>query len=271
MSEILNIVHRVYENIFKFITKPQYRNLRPEDAQIGEAQFNSIITRRHYIIIRATGAPHTPVRLHVVLLDNLAGNKIQHDSKKMTTLLESSATGGATEIIVVSDTEISSTIRAKIADNVVLHDKIVSLYTYNLFAVELPIAVGIPHILLSGEALQNVLADLHCSPKALPHIYDTDPQAIWIGARAGGIIKIGRQTDRGIEIAYRYVIRSSGSGSGVADADADDIKPSTDTGTKAPRDTKTTDIGDTTDGGTYDIADGVADDEADAGADVDAE
>jgi DNA-directed RNA polymerase I, II, and III subunit RPABC1 len=74
---------------------------------------------------------------------------------------------------------------------------------FNIFDHEL-----VPkHEILSPEEREKLLAKYRVHPYQLPRIRTTDPAAIAIGAKAGDIVKIIRNSaTAGKYIAYRYVV-----------------------------------------------------------------
>lgn len=88
----------------------------------------------------------------------------------------------------------------------------ISCYDYIKFAVNVPIGphCGIHRILTNEEKLELCNKEIHAWATSLPRIKVDDPQAIWIGAKDGDIIKIESPVNQGgIYVKYRIVIPSN--------------------------------------------------------------
>lgn len=63
------------------------------------------------------------------------------------------------------------------------------------------------HALLSPERAEQVLAEYHATAAEMPKMYDTDPMARYIGAKAGDMVEVVRPSiTSGLSTAYRVVI-----------------------------------------------------------------
>jgi DNA-directed RNA polymerase subunit H len=79
---------------------------------------------------------------------------------------------------------------------------------YNTFIIVVPKHVRVPpHIIMDGAAAQAYFDEFYVTRASLPRIRSDDPVIIWIGGRAGDIIKIIRTSEiAGTAIAYRRVV-----------------------------------------------------------------
>lgn len=114
------------------------------------------------------------------------------------------------DVMVVSDEPLSSHIHKVIAahlDNVTepMH---ISTHLYKQFIVEVPKHVSVPeHTIMSEEEIAVLVNEYYIRLETLPKILDTDVMAVWIGARAGDVIRIKRVSEvAGYSIAYRYCV-----------------------------------------------------------------
>jgi len=86
-------------------------------------------------------------------------------------------------------------------------------YMHKHFNIETPRGpFCFPHTILSHtEVRQVILHDLKVNPLALGKIYVDDPQAIWIGATVGDIVKIVSYSPLvGESVKYRVVSQRTG-------------------------------------------------------------
>ena len=63
-----------------------------------------------------------------------------------------------------------------------------------------------PHYRVSAAEQALIMRTLHAGGTP-SQIYETDPVAVWIGARLGELVEIWRPSEAGVEIAYRLVRR----------------------------------------------------------------
>jgi DNA-directed RNA polymerase subunit H len=66
------------------------------------------------------------------------------------------------------------------------------------------------HVVLSEKEKNKFLEEFNITPDQLPKILNTDPVAIYIGAKPGQIVKIVRKSHTAKEaVAYRLVVESN--------------------------------------------------------------
>ncbi|MDE2097442.1 MAG: hypothetical protein KGL39_09375 [Patescibacteria group bacterium] len=84
-----------------------------------------------------------------------------------------------------------------------------SMYPYHLFVTDLRKRKDIPrHTVMSPEDADRELKAMRLSGRDVPTIYETDPPAVWEGARAGQLLKIVRDSETAMTaVTYRLVIR----------------------------------------------------------------
>ncbi len=62
------------------------------------------------------------------------------------------------------------------------------------------------HSLISAKDANEMLHDMHLKHDNLPKIYNTDPQAVLLGAKPGDIIKVKRHDYGSAYESYRLVV-----------------------------------------------------------------
>lgn len=63
------------------------------------------------------------------------------------------------------------------------------------------------HELLSESEAKKVAREMEVPFEKFPKIFESDPQAVKLGAKAGSLIAIHRQDPTGKYVAYRYVVK----------------------------------------------------------------
>ena len=62
------------------------------------------------------------------------------------------------------------------------------------------------HELMSEKEVKTLLESMNMTLEGLPKIFDTDPQAVKLGAKAGQVIKIYRREVKREIPYYRFVV-----------------------------------------------------------------
>lgn len=195
------VAYDVYENIHKML---EYRGATKIPKMMEVAQFTNFIGTAGYVTIDAeTSRGKTFIFLVDVGSTYARGAP---DFKKLAKLIPTWR--DPINIIFVLDVAPSSHILKAANEIHATHaNYYVEIVHYNNFIIEIPKHASVPrHELVPAN---EILGDLHMKPENFQKIYDSDPPAIWIGARPGDFCRIYRMSDVvGETIAYRYVIKN---------------------------------------------------------------
>lgn len=201
-------VYNVYQNIRKMFV---YRNdgtigtddesLMPE--AIPREAFISEMNHKEFVIISGKTRHGTLV---VMLL--APGSKYASRSSSFNQLMRM-VPKKVDEVMIVSENTLSTHIHRVINRYVSEHDSVyVAAHTYKQFIIEVPKHVSVPeHTIMSEAEVQELIDEYYIEISNLQKILDSDPMAIWIGARAGDVIRIRRISEvAGHSIAYRLCV-----------------------------------------------------------------
>ena len=65
------------------------------------------------------------------------------------------------------------------------------------------------HRIMKNEEVEALLKEKHCNKEDLPKILDTDPMVLFLGAKAGDVLEIKRNSPTaGISYYYRVVVKA---------------------------------------------------------------
>jgi DNA-directed RNA polymerase subunit H (RpoH/RPB5) len=188
-----------YANLQKFLAT--YRRYTVHEPFLKKAEFGEAIQSLSYVKHTATAPDGVP---YIVLLFRDESKYIK-SSKVLRSFLQNIKVGPKHEIIVI----VSKPLSAHIRNNVLAKSKTqIHVYLHRLFIIELPKGpLCSPHTILT-PAERDYLCnhDIWHHPEYLPIMSTDDPQAIWLGAKPGDVIKIESFSDiTGRSIRYRYV------------------------------------------------------------------
>ena len=144
------------------------------------------------IIIITTTGEHSPIRKTPIM-------------EKILDIITIQEKDG---LVVIPD-ELSKHVSSKIGDIIKKSKTHIDILHFMNFSCNIPQHVfTCEHIILSSEEAQQVLTDLKIESFAnLPGIKSSDTQIIWVGGRAGEIVKIKRPSETAISsIVYRRII-----------------------------------------------------------------
>lgn len=195
-----------YQNIQKFIV--DYRRYELEnDAFYDLNQFTEKIQSLSYI-------KHTLVdrknNTHVILFffkEDSKYIKVSQYFRQFMEGLERSYDDKKIEVILIVKTPLVSHIKNSLLPQFNTRFP-VHVYYHRVFTIEINKgALCSHHSILTPEEVNYLCShELWVLPTDLPIIYADDPQCIWIGAKAGDVIKIDSLSDlTGKTLRYRYV------------------------------------------------------------------
>ncbi len=217
----INVISTVYENVVKMTT---YRNIVLDTPMIPAEEVATKISSAKYITMIGKNR-RDQYSIIIIIGDNDNSTKVDSFRTMMKNIYadfkksyDEITDDLKIEFIIIGPT-ISKTIHKQVLPEGKKtrskHDTInetyknahISLYTYDIFKIEVPLGPNcFPHIILSEEEKAEFLVRERLDVVNMPKILTTDPQCIWIGARKGDIVKILRRNPLSItEIHYRYV------------------------------------------------------------------
>jgi len=111
------------------------------------------------------------------------------------------------EYIFITETELKKQLRNNILSEALVRNARVKMYPYIKFKIVLPKAVDVfPHEIVPESEHMQLLKDISVGSKSnMAQIKINDPQAIWLRARIGDIIRILRKTESTMVSPYYRV------------------------------------------------------------------
>lgn len=200
---VVNVVNVVVRTIVgQFFP---FRGLTPDAPMPSRDAVEGATASDAVVRVSASGAPAQ----HVLALVLAPGGKYMTNSTQLRELLERAPPGPVTELIVVADdtffakknmTDVIVTLRAA--------GTAVSAARFCNFVCDIPAHLSaVPHEIVSPADVAAILGRERRKLSDLPRIYLSDPMVVWIGARAGQVVKITRDSQTaGVAICYRLVV-----------------------------------------------------------------
>ena len=178
----------------------KYRNLTVVSEILQKQKFMETLNNYEYVAISGK-RPKTDTRGEavakiVMLAPGTKFAKKSADFKKLLkTLMKSS---DCTEIMFVSEDPLTISIKKYLDDE--FHNDYIGIYAehydYGIFMIETPAHSQVDrHEILSASAAEDFLWEYYIQKKDLAHILTGDPQAVWLGMRAGMVCKIVRVSE----------------------------------------------------------------------------
>lgn len=193
----------VYTNVIKMLgyRGVEVEKVLSEDEVISQLQNDKIIISGK----RPDTSIHGAANIKCVILK--AGS-VYYSSGKFRSLVEPMIGALHTDIIIISETPLSSHVEKVIAS---FGDKKVRFESHSteLFMMEIPKHASVPRHVICDEAEIKYITEKYCFQKEnLPQILSSDPPCVWLDVRRGMVVKIYRISETaGSSIAYRYCIR----------------------------------------------------------------
>lgn len=191
----------VYENIHKML---EYRGATEVPKMLSQTDFTNKLSASSYVTIDAETSRG---KTFIVLVEpgSVYASKAP-DFRKLAKIIPS----WRADINVIFVLDVAPSSHVMKAANVMLEDNpnyYIEVLHYNNFLIVIPEHASVPRHELADA--NQVLGDLYMMPHNFQKIYDSDPPAIWIGARPGDFCRIHRLSDVvGVTIAYRYVVKN---------------------------------------------------------------
>jgi DNA-directed RNA polymerase subunit H (RpoH/RPB5) len=200
---------QVYTNLIKLM---EYRGVKLSAEPLSNVAVAQILNLNEYLIINGD-RPKTDIRGQATVIVVLIAPKSKYSSKSgdFQKIIKTLPRIGATpvDLIIVSHPQLSRTVVKLVTafhhDNPMVT---VEYHDYELFGMEIPKHVSVPaHSIATQEEVREYCDHFYSSPEFFPKILHTDPQAIWLGARPGMVVKVARLSETaGITHIYRYCV-----------------------------------------------------------------
>lgn len=204
----IQLTAEIYKNLIKMCA---YRNLTIVGDILSEDKLIQTINFNEYISIEATRSKLNQLSSAYVFIILLKENarymsKTALFKRLVEDIIKKNISGDPTEITFIMDEPLSSNINKMLAE--FKQTVFIESYNYALFRIELPLHESVPkHSILPEDELITLLELYKTHKERFPIIKASDPQAVWLGARPGQVIKILRPSDSaGYAIAYRICV-----------------------------------------------------------------
>lgn len=201
-------LYNIYLNLIRML---DYRNTRMTSEKMPENDFVAAINHYEYVTItgvRPKDDVRGPADVYIILI--AAGSKYAQKSQDFKKLLKNLPKSDHLEVMFVSESSFTTHIHRHMAEFKEENPSVfVESYDYEMFVVEKPKHVNVPrHEIAPAEEIEQLSKKYYFAKDNLPKILTSDPQAVWLGVRAGMVVKIYRLSETaGQAIMYRYAIR----------------------------------------------------------------
>ena len=200
--------YKIYENVIKMITMPEYRGLELDSSKIKIEEFYNTIHIDNYIIIKCgkkeeeeKKVQDSTIAFYITAINSGITRTIIEFKKLMNKV-----PNNIKYIYIINEKEFSQQVYNVIS--LLYSQYIVMKLNNNTFETERPKHMLVSkHEILTQDEYNNLIKySTIVNPLNLPKIRLDDTQCIWIGAESGDIIKITRRTIIGESTNYRVVI-----------------------------------------------------------------
>jgi DNA-directed RNA polymerase subunit H (RpoH/RPB5) len=203
----------VYKNLIKALG---YRNITLTTPTLADADYIQQFTDMGYVVIK--GERKNDIRGDCVCFaviispDNNAVSKSQSFRNLVSHIDINLETKTPVNFIIVTQDELSSTINKRVAElyegN---HNLLVETYVYSKFIIDFTKhCMYVPHEIINEETdsdYKHYCSKTKIKKQMLPLIKSTDTPIVWLGAKAGMVIRVNRLSNTaGETIVYRRVI-----------------------------------------------------------------
>ncbi len=188
----------VYQNIIKMMG---YRGLKLKTEVLDVDKLVNKLNVYGFVALEATAVTAArPMMVFLFSPDSKYTSKLP-EFKKIFKFVPSDS-----DVLFVFDSPMTSHI-SKYIDGHALTANIETC-TYNLFIVEMPLVnISCKHSIASAEEVEKYCEEYYTSKNNFPKILRADPQAMWIGAKKGQVVRLDRPSENaGHAVAYRLVI-----------------------------------------------------------------
>lgn len=226
MNNINQTIYNIYKNIQVFY---KYRNLISLDTHMSDEELNTTIQRNKFIILKAIhqkdesnkdlineiiskpSKKDNKLDIHVYYLVILYPNA-EYDSKRAEfKKLMNMITYPRSDVLLISSSKIGTHMQKFINKINEEHPtQTVYSYGYSLFKTIVPeYSLAPKYKILTNEEIKKQLDSMHITIHSLSRILDTDPQMVWIGAKAGQVVRYEYLSEITIyNIGYSIVIKN---------------------------------------------------------------
>jgi DNA-directed RNA polymerase subunit H (RpoH/RPB5) len=192
----------IYANLRKFIVRIGGNLTEPA---LAPQALSVKLGSDEYVVITAPrrGDPRGDAVLTCIYVAE--SSKITNKIDSVRKLIAKVAKKEKTELMIITHNPIKKQIIEKLVlpDELALHN-----YPANIFLTDPLTSVHVPtHTLASNEEITSFCHTWFTSVDKFPKILESDPQAIWIGARPGSVVKVERSSESaGSAIVYRVCV-----------------------------------------------------------------
>jgi DNA-directed RNA polymerase subunit H len=213
MAAIQALQQRVYNNLAEFV---KYRGI-----DIGSYQFMSdkdigtALNIDKYVLIvgpyTADAVNHRPclkgrsLVICLIAATSSAPGKLQDFRRLARTAMKAAPSPKDLDVVFIAADTFSSNTYKEMGEYPGVRAEFLH---YNNFIIIVPQHVRVPpHTVMDAAAAQAYFDEFYVTRASLPRIRSDDAVLVWIGARAGDIIKIVRTSEiAGTAVAYRRVV-----------------------------------------------------------------
>lgn len=194
---------------FARIAAEKYRETVIGQPLLSKADFDSTVRTKGYVHFSASRKGHAfRPDLHAIWVIVGAGSQVSREVKSFRSMWNAIGVQTGDNIVIITDTQLGHYIRKEIDD---MQRSDAGLYIEDvpadLFRFETPThQANCRHTIVSPDELTQYLETTYADPN-FKKILSTDPQVVWIGARAGDIVKIDVTSfSAGIAVDYRVCV-----------------------------------------------------------------
>lgn len=202
----------VYKNLKMFLEHRKVTSVT--SADIAEGEFSNIFN--HYGYTKITGRrndKHGDRSFHILLIapNSHYASKLP-SFKKLLNMVPSEDFTKNTEIVIISETELTNFIKAHILERRTENPQLyIEHYTYSYFSTVIPRQTLVPkHEIPPSDEVREFCETHRTKKEKLPKIYVSDAPVVWLGVRAGDVVKVERRSYAvGTFPIYKYVIKGT--------------------------------------------------------------
>jgi DNA-directed RNA polymerase subunit H (RpoH/RPB5) len=199
----------IYANIYAMLP---YRGITP-DAPLDQDKFRADLSMRDYAVItgvRDIEKSGEQVKIKsIIVLFNEGTSKGQKtaDFKKVLVECVRGNDAATCELMTVTEEPLNTHLEKAVIAFKYGTEWYIENHSYSNFIIEFPKhEIMDKHEIVPATELDQLLFDLKTDKSKLPKMLSKDTGAIWIGARAGQVVRVYRTSETaGTAIAYRLV------------------------------------------------------------------
>ncbi len=221
-------LYNIYQNIQSFYN---YRGLVSLDSKLAQDEFIKTIQQQKFILLTSIEKSSFKDQAELKEIKQLVSSFNEKSDAGNVTITQILLIYPGTEcenkrinmlkminyvrfpsvkVIIVTPTKISTSVAKglrALSDKSEHRNHDFKAFTYTLFNCVLPEHELVPKYEIMSPSQIKVMRSNFINPEALPKIFDSDPQMVWIGATKGDIIKYTYLSEVTIEaIGYAKVV-----------------------------------------------------------------